>query len=91
MGTSHWRPSVGDRVRVQDGVAAMRDCAEPPHYPAESGRPATVRAEKARPGAPGHPFLVVFDRPSPVVALRGLSIPLATRHYAAEELEPLDG
>jgi hypothetical protein len=76
-------------VRVCAAVGTRLNCAELPHYPEEAGRTATVHAERAGDGAPGHPFLVVFDHPAPRVCIMGNSIRLAARHYAASELEPL--
>jgi hypothetical protein len=90
VSATSWRPSVGHRVRVCHGVGTRLNCAELPHYPVEAGRTATVHADHAQAGAPGHPFLVIFDHPAPVVNIMGHCVPLPARHYAAAELEPLD-
>jgi hypothetical protein len=80
---------VGDRVRVRADIGHTLACEELPHYPEEAGATGEVVADRARPGAPGHPYLVMFDSPPPNVAWRTTPVPLPARHYAADELEPL--
>src|SRR5262249_48358173 len=80
-------PVVGDRVRVRRGVGENATCDELPHYPDEQGRTGAVVAVRAQPGAPNHPYLVMFDRPHPEGMRSGIPMPIAARHYAADELE----
>jgi hypothetical protein len=66
-------------------------CSEQPHYPEEAGRTGRILADRALPGTPAHRFLVIFDRPVPVVRMGAAGMmPLSARHYAADELEPAD-
>ena len=60
------------------------------HYPEEALRTATVRAIRAPLGSPHHPYLVEFDRPVPRVWIFGSEMVMTIRHYAADELEPID-
>ena len=83
----HWRPSVGDGVRVRAGVgSSLFDCDEMAHAPEEAGGTGRVVADRAQPGTPHHAYLVLFDRPAPVVMLGGRATPLCARHYAAEHI-----
>lgn len=85
-----WRPHPGDRVRVRATVAGGPTCFELPHFPEEGGVTGIVHPAQGRHDAPGHPYFVSFDRPLPVVVVLGHPVPLPGRHYAADELEPLD-
>lgn len=90
MSSASWRPLLGDRVRVRQGVGATFTCDELPHHPEEQGSTGRVVAARAQPGAPDHPYLVKLDRPYPRVRYGGADAPIVARHYAADELEPLD-
>jgi hypothetical protein len=83
------RPHVGDHVRVRQGVGQTLACNELPHYPQEQECTGEIIADRAQMGAPGHPFLVLFDElwlPSSIV---GRPMLLPTRHYAADEFDLL--
>ena len=90
MGTGTWHPNAGDRVRVRAGIGETIPCVESTHYPAEAGRTGTVRREHGLAGSPAHRFMVAFDPPSPQVTLLGKELTLDARHYAADELEPIE-
>ena len=49
-----------------------------------------MRAIRAPLGSPHHPYLVEFDRPVPRVWIFGSEMVMTIRHYAADELEPID-
>jgi hypothetical protein len=85
--TSEQLPVVGDHVRVRRGVGQAPTCDELPHSPDEQGHTGKVVAVRAQPGAPHHPYLVMLDRPYPETAWDGIPMPIAVRHYAADELE----
>ena len=87
LDTSVQLPVVRDHVRVRQGVGQAPTCEELPHHPDEQGRTGVVVAIRAQPGAPRHPYLVMFDQPHPKAIWRGVLMPIAARHYAADELE----
>jgi hypothetical protein len=89
MGTGHWRPHAGDRVRVRSGIGETIPCDESTHYPEEAGKAGTVRREHGLAGSPAHRFMVEFDPPPPQVTLLEKELTLDARHYAADELEPI--
>ena len=91
MGSGPWRPRAGERVRVCDTVGDPPGTCALPHYAEERGSTGIAYVGRPRDGAPDHPYLVSFDRPVPVVEIMGCFIALPARHYAADELEPLDG
>ena len=90
MEDGSWRPRSGERVRVRATFGEGRACPDLPHYPDEAGHTGTVYVGRPREGAPGHPYLVQFDRPVPVVKVMGRFLALPARHYAADELEPIE-
>ena len=87
VSTLSWRPRVGDRIRVRPGVGTVLDCSDSPHFPEECGRTGKIVDVQSLSSAPGHPFLVVFSEPCPWVLVGRTRVRLATRHYAAGELQ----
>jgi hypothetical protein len=81
---------VGDPVRIRDHVGRAGTCPEMTHDSAEHGHSGVVIGERPRLSFPSHAFLVVFDQPVPVLCIVGRWVPLHVRHYAADELEPLN-
>jgi hypothetical protein len=84
-----WRPSVGDRVRIRDGIGVTLRCIELPHDPAEQGHTGVVMNDRPYRSFVLHWYLVVFDEPVPALSVGGSPMPLQARHYAADELEPI--
>jgi hypothetical protein len=80
-----WRPRVGERVRVC--LPRARSCPECPHFDGESGLTGRIIGVRPTISAPSHPYLVILDQPSPALYLSRLSIEIAARHYAADEVE----
>lgn len=83
-----WHPSVGDAVQIV--LPDRHFCQDVPHFACEIGR--TGRIVRARPlgSAPSHPYLVLLDRPDSKRRLGRLDVAIIARHYAAEELRPID-
>jgi len=81
-----WTPQPGDHVRVR-GISATL-CEECPHLGGEVGVTGKVVAELAAPGAPSHPFLVIFDEPLIWEARPACFVEVRVRHFAAHELQP---
>jgi hypothetical protein len=90
MEAAPWRPLVGDRVRVRDGVGQAIVCTDLPHDPAEQGQTGVVVGDRPRASLASHPYLVAFDAPVPIIRVGGRRMPLHVRHYAAGELERID-
>jgi hypothetical protein len=86
--SASWRPDVGSRVRV--AIRHGRSCSNCPHFSGESGRLGRIVKVREMIGAPSHPFLVVLDRDPAMDAVLDWRMAILARHYAADELEPLD-
>ena len=88
MDARAWRPRIGDRVRVRDGVGHETPCSELQHYFEEHGRAGRIIRDQPRPGAPSHRFLIAFDPPLPVTHVDPVGpVSLPVRHYTIDELE----
>jgi hypothetical protein len=85
-----WRPRVGDHVRIRAWLGLECDCPAVPHHTEEVGRTAMVHGERSTWGPPDHPFIVVFDPPVPQIRIGVSRVPLPARHFAADELEPIE-
>jgi hypothetical protein len=88
MATTPWGPRVGDRVRVH--LRRGRTCDEAPHFASEGGRTGRVIRDVPLPDLPSHPYLVMLEPPQDGGELDGWAATMPARHYAADELEPLD-
>jgi hypothetical protein len=89
MTTKAWQPGMGDRVRVRDGIHD-RDCEESPHFFGEAGCTGQIVRVGGLPSAPSHPLLVMFDRPCAIETRHAGQFVLTARHFAADELEPVE-
>ena len=85
----HRRLAVGDHVRVilHDHV---RECEEAPHGPDERGHTGRIMGEPRTTLSPGHPYLVLFDRPCTTISRLGTRLNIPARHYASDELERIE-
>ena len=82
-----WQPPIGDRVRIRRDLDDR--CPEGAHDLHERGHTGIVVNVRGACGGSTHPYLVVFDKPPPVMMLSERGLVLEARHYAAEELEPV--
>jgi hypothetical protein len=81
-----WRPAIDQHVRVH--LIADRACEECPHALGEEDVVGVVLDDRPTRLAPGHPYLVVFDRPPLCEVRPGLCVSVSARHYAGDELTP---
>jgi hypothetical protein len=80
-----WRPPVGEWVRIRTDLSDR--CPEGSHDGAEPGHTGIVVNVRGACGTTSHPYLVLFDRPHPVMTVLDRPVSLPVRHYALEELE----
>ena len=81
-----WQPAIDRHVRVH--LNTDRTCEECPHAPGEENVVGTVVDACPTRLAPGHPYLVVFDRPALCEVHPGLYVSVSARYYAGDELTP---
>ena len=84
-----WRPGEGARVRVHARIGG-RSCEENPHFAGEAGRTGRVVRGDPTSFAPRHPCLVMFDEPCAIDTVYSGRLWITARHYAADELEPIE-
>ena len=81
--------AVGRRVRVH--LSPDRICDEFPHHHAENDRTGKVLGISSGPIRSSHPYLVGLDDPVEwSIGPAGHPFVLRVRHFAVEELEPLE-
>ncbi len=81
-------PRIGDLVRVI--VRDERDCDDCPHLRGEARRVGRVVRGHPEPPCSSHPYLVLFAGTCVVETRFCGPIEICARHYAANELEPVE-
>jgi hypothetical protein len=86
--TDTYTPRIGDLVRVV--TSDERNCDDCPHFRGEARQVGRVVRGHPEPPCSSHPYLVLFDVACVVETRFCGPIDICARHYAADELEPVE-